>query len=108
MMVAALSCDKQDEYNQFMNKYNKKLSKGGSVIKSYFKRVYGDKYESRLNRFMTGIANKATKASMTGAPDDYCNEIDSAFSELLEMKDNNLAKFTSRKKFSAIHGFNSC
>ena len=108
MMVAGLSCDKQKEYNKFMNKYNNKLSDGGSVIKSYFKRVYGKNYEHRLNKFVTSIANKATKASMTGAPDDYCNEIEQAFKELLNIKDNNLSKFTSRKKFSSIHGLNSC
>ncbi|MDA0780942.1 MAG: hypothetical protein PQ612_01580 [Rickettsiales bacterium] len=108
MMVAALSCEKQKEYNKFMNKYNDKLSKGGNVIKSYFKRIYGDAYESKLSSFVTKIANIATKESMTGAPDDYCNDTEQAFKELLSIEDNNLARFTSRKKFSSFHGFPSC
>jgi hypothetical protein len=108
MMVAALSCNKQKEYNKFMNKYKKEIVGGSNEIKTYFKRAYGKNYEYRLNMFMTQIANKATKASMTGAPDEYCEQIDSAFKELLNIDDNRLSKFKSRKKYSSIHGFNSC
>ena len=108
MMVAALSCDMQNEYNQFMDKYKKKISQGSSAIKSYFKRIYGESSDRRLNTFMTRIANNATKESMTGAPDDYCNETGAAFKELLNSKTNNLADFKSRDKYSSIHGFNSC
>jgi len=108
MMVAALSCDQQKQYNKFMNKYGKLLSNGSGNVRSYFKRVYGKNYESKMNSFVTGLANKATNLSMSGEPESYCNESQTAFEELLKIKNNEISKFTERKKYSSLHGVNAC
>lgn len=108
MMVAALSCNQQTQYNKFIKKYRKEISSGGGHIKSYFKRTYGNKYEGKLNNFMTKLANKATKSSMVLDSDKYCEETSIALDNLLSIKDNQISKFKQRNKYSSIHGVTSC
>jgi hypothetical protein len=108
MMVAALSCNQQSQYNKFIKKYKKEVSNGGVQIKSYFKRTYGNKYESKLNNFMTKLANKATKSSMVSDSDTYCEESSAALNNLLSIKDNQISKFKHRKQYSSIHGVSAC
>lgn len=108
MMVAALSCNQQSQYNKFIKKYKKEVSNGGAQVKSYFKRTYGAKYESRLNNFMTTLANKATKNSMITNADVYCGATSAALDNLLSIEDNQISKFKQRGEYSAIHGVNSC
>ncbi len=108
MMVAALSCDQQKNYNKFMSKYQDRLIDGGDEIKSYFKRTYGFGYEQELNRFVTNLANKATERSMKKNASTYCQQMDAMFKNLLSLEEEMLADFVEEKHFANMHGVNSC
>ncbi|MDB2414233.1 hypothetical protein N9W34_00500 [Rickettsiales bacterium] len=108
MMVAALSCDQQKNYNRFMIKYKNNLITGSEDIKSYFKRKYGFSYERELNRFVTDLANKATQFSMNKNSDTYCQQVSAMFKDLIDMEENMLGGYIEKQHLASLHGVNSC
>ena len=57
MMVAALTCKRKDEYNHFVRKFQRELVARGEGLKTLFKRLHGGKSETRLNGFVTRLAD---------------------------------------------------
>lgn len=108
MMVAALSCDQQGQYNKFIRKYQDNFVEGSEEIKSYFRRTYGSGYEVELNRFITRLANEATKSSMRSDADVYCEQTAAIFDELFTLREDRLDEFAQQQHVSVLHGVNSC
>jgi uncharacterized protein YccT (UPF0319 family) len=108
LMVAALSCDQQDDYNRFMRLYQQDLTSGGDIITTYFKRQYGSGYKAALNNFITTMANKATTLSMNTHPDSYCRHTKQTFATLLSLKKEGVARFAAGSEYSSLHGLKSC
>jgi len=107
MMVAALSCNQHSQYNQFIRNYKSDIASGGKDIKSYFERAYGSKYEYELNKFITNLANRATKLSMEDDPDEYCDHTLAIFNSLNSSKVD-LEEFLEQEKYATLHGVNAC
>lgn len=108
LMVAALSCNQQAEYNQLLKKYNNLFSESGNNIKTYFRKQYGSGSEKELNRFITHLANNASQGSMAGDPEKYCDETRKVFATLISLRQDKFAEFADQKAYSAMHGIKSC
>lgn len=94
LMVAALSCGYQQQYNQFVTKFQGDLAKNGSALTSYFSRQYGGSAKSQLNSYVTRLANDASRVSM-GNRRDFCQQASAAFQTLQSTPTGQLAAFTA-------------
>ncbi len=63
LMVAALTCDVRDQYNAFVTRYRPALAGHGRNVKGYFRRAYGPASVGHLDRYVTGLANRASMLS---------------------------------------------
>lgn len=73
LMVAALSCGRQEyrnKYNAFVVRYRPALRRNGRILKTIFKRNYGNKGKRRLDRYVTELANDVSVRSMERA--EFC------------------------------------
>lgn len=86
LMVAALSCNQRNSYNQFVRKYNMDLAHNGRMLRSYFQRNYGGAAEYHMNRFVTGLANAHSSGSLKATEMEYCGRINELFSRSLSSK----------------------
>jgi menaquinone-dependent protoporphyrinogen IX oxidase len=107
LMVAALSCGQQSDYNRFVKKYQTTLSSGGKAIKKYFHRIYGKNAESHLNKFITNLANQASKGSINGDDITYCDQTKDVFKKLLRLGTEGVSKF-AQKEYTSLHGIRAC
>lgn len=108
MMVGALSCNQQKEYNAVLKQHHHVFSESGNMMRSYFRRVYGDSSKGELNRFMTRLANRMQKQSMEGKVDTYCAQVAETFHTLLGPKGVNLTRFIEQHGLSSLHGLKRC
>lgn len=75
LMVAALSCGKQKEYNAFVRSHKSELQEHGRIFQSYFTRTHGAKGESAMNRYVTQLANQFAKQSAKSGVSAFCKEV---------------------------------
>lgn len=68
LMVAALTCGARDQYNAFVTRYRPALAGHGRKMKNYFRRAYGPESGRRLDRYVTGLANRASMLSTLDRP----------------------------------------
>lgn len=108
MMVAALSCDQKKQYNKFIRKHQDYIVDSSEELKSYFKRKHGSGYEKELNRFITKLANEATKKSMSDDSDAYCVQTARTFQKLYYLNHGQLQNFAKQPRFAALHGMDLC
>ncbi len=82
LMVAALSCNVHDRYNDFVSRYRPALAGHGQNLIRFFRRAYGPASSRRIDRYVTGLANQASMLSATDRP-GFCAESDRVFDQLL-------------------------
>jgi len=70
LQVAALECANvagasyNDEYGNFIARFQDRLKTNATVLKSHFQRVYGGDWGRQLDIFVTKVANEASDRSM--------------------------------------------
>jgi len=107
LMVAALSCQQHQEYNQFISSFQPMLKDNGKTLKILFRKTHGAGSKRALNTFVTGLANKASMASMK-AWDGYCASTSALFKEALAAPSKDMATVASRPWMADRHGFRRC
>ena len=83
LMVAALTCGSQPQYNAFVTKFQNHLSAQGRLLRAMFRQRYGRASEDHLNAFVTRLANQESRRSSAGRT-DYCVEASQLFHQLLD------------------------
>lgn len=106
-MVAALSCQQHQEYNQFISTFQPMLKDNGKALKALFRKTHGASAKRALNTFVTGLANKASMASMK-AWNGYCASTSALFQEALATPSKNMHSVASRPWMAERHGFRVC
>ncbi|MGE4065057.1 MAG: hypothetical protein AB7E79_16955 [Rhodospirillaceae bacterium] len=71
LMVAALSCNQRDAYNNFVETFRPPLADAGAGLISYFQRTGGG--QTALNRHITELANVAGLYRAED-PEGFCQE----------------------------------
>ena len=107
LMVSALSCNEQSRYNAFVTKYKADLGKHGAALRQYFGKAYGRAGRSRLNRFVTDLANNSSNYSLEHIG-LYCKETGKEFEELLASNETSVARYAASLPHSNIHGVKAC
>jgi hypothetical protein len=100
LMVAALSCretmqgrDLPAQYNAFMRKHGEGLVNNSRLIQRYFAAQYGSHWGQKLDAFITGLANDASKRSMDSPV--FCDEAVTVFQDALKIAPPDLALWSS-------------
>jgi len=108
LMVAAISCHQQAEYNGFVKRYQAQLVNRGKSLQSYFSRAYGGSGTNKLNRFVTQVANDSSQQSLNIPSQEFCAQAAQVFSRLEGMKPAQLSSVTSEPQFALRHGIEPC
>lgn len=82
LMVAALSCSAQNDYNRFVRLYKPHLADHAGSLRQWFRKLHGKGYRREINRFVTLLANDASMRSI-GDRGAFCAASQDAFSALL-------------------------
>jgi hypothetical protein len=107
LMVAALSCDERQRYNNFVNSYQSVLTDRGQALQSLFKRAHGAQGMTRMNAFITKIANDSSQ-QVREKGDEYCVYAGELFDEVLASSPTELNRVTSKPWIAGRHGFRPC
>lgn len=108
LMVAALTCGNQKDYNKFMTKFRNHFASQSKSLKGYFKRNYNGKAKEELTGFMTALANESSRRSLNTNYDSFCKKTKSLFNEALSSKPAKLHKVSESRKISSLHGIEAC
>lgn len=107
LMVAALSCRAESQYNAFVGKFQSDLVPQGLALRAFFARIYGTGAEHELTSFVTALANERSAESLSRWP-GYCREAQGLFAEALALEPGHLAEFALAQPFGREHGFAAC
>jgi len=108
LMVAALSCNMQNQYNSFIQRFRSQISSHEELVKSYFSRIYKKNSDSRLNNFITHLANESSKRSLIVSSQQFCKQSSYLFNTLLTMPEQNISQISSEKQFVSLHNVPKC
>jgi hypothetical protein len=107
LMIAALSCNQNKAYNRFIKAHDDILSRSGNRISAFFEKEYGSNAKTHLNKFITHLANDASKASMS-SDDDFCQVSADLFSDLRHSDQEELLDIALSDNYASIHGIQNC
>lgn len=106
LMVAALSCGERQKYNDFVNTYQRVLTDRGVALQGLFKRVHGAQGATRMNAFITKLANDASQNVRTR--DDYCVFASELFDEAMAATPAHFNQFIDKPWIMSRHGYMPC
>lgn len=81
LVVASLNCGTVEDYNTFVVKYRPALQRHGDALIDYFGRAYGKGGTDKLNRYVTLLANEASRLSLEDR-DAYCARAAGIYGEI--------------------------
>jgi hypothetical protein len=107
LMVAALSCDEKQRYNTFVSTYRDVLVDRGQALQALFRRAHGAKANTRLNAFITKLANDASQ-QVRSKGDGYCVFAGGLFEEAIAASPRELNRIANKDWIADRHGFRPC
>ena len=108
LMVAALSCNQQDLYNEYILKFRSLLERQGQDMTSYFKRVYSSNANAEMNRFITNLANASSRQSLRVDDSVFCLTSASMFETILSNDPQSLLLLAGQWPIEGLHGIGVC
>lgn len=108
LMVAALACGQQQEYNAFVTRFEPLLVERGRKMRNYFTRNYGGSAERALNRFVTRIANDAAQRGLQTEETEYCENTRQQFDQILSSSSHQIDAQLIQANFQTSHGIKNC
>jgi hypothetical protein len=108
LMMAALTCGQQDEYNMFVQRHQRTLSDAHQRIASHFGRMYGSAGEEQLDRYITDLANAQSQDGMRQGS-SFCHHMKPFFQEAMALRDaREITRFTTEKNVTNPYSFAAC
>lgn len=108
LMVSALVCGRRDDYNDFVTRFRGKLATQATLMRHHFERQYGRRGEVQMDRFVTRLANEASRASNADRA-LYCRATGSLFDGLRGVAGESAFEVMLREPLlAARHGVPAC
>ncbi|ONG58985.1 hypothetical protein BKE38_00660 [Pseudoroseomonas deserti] len=82
LMVAALSCDRHDQYNAFVTRYQKELGTAYRSVAGHFRRVHGGNGQRQLDIYITSLANAQSQEGIRQGS-FFCQNVAPLFQQAL-------------------------
>ncbi len=94
LMFAGLSCNGRNHYNHFVNNYRPELKEYADALRGYFQRVYGRSGETKMNQFITRLANQSSTRSIKRGTEAFCANARAWFEDVGQEKDLRQVAYT--------------
>lgn len=79
LMMAGLSCNGKRHYSNFVRKNQRELKEYAQSMRGYFVRNFGGNAESKMDEFVTALANESSKKSMQTGQKSFCSNANNLF-----------------------------
>lgn len=96
LMVTALNCQKQSNYNDFVRRHMRDLNAADRVVDGYFRRAHGGAGRTRLDQYNTLLANDHSQDG-TRAGSFFCRDADPLFQQVMALQPGQLSKFSAER-----------
>ena len=107
LMVAALSCDAIQLYNNFVTTYQKDLQASDHALQNFFRRLNGRTGTEDYHAFKTRLANASSMQSI-GDITGYCASAKEMFEAALNSAKSTLTVFVSNQTTAVDDAFAPC
>ena len=107
LMVAALSCNAIQVYNDFVRAYQKELQASDRALQNFFRRLNGATGTADYHAFKTRLANSSSMQSIGDMP-SYCAGAKETFDTALNGDKKNLEVFVSAQTTSVDNAYEPC
>ncbi|WP_237182107.1 hypothetical protein [Roseomonas marmotae] len=95
LMVAALACNKSDQYNAFVRRYQRDLGEVYKSVTAHFKRVHGNAQgQKQLDVFMTHLANAQSQDGIDQGS-FFCQNVAPLFTQAMSPQQAGVATLAS-------------
>ena len=94
LMVAGLKCS-AEQWNSFTRQFKTTIKRDADRLQSLFRKTYGSAGATRMNSFVTQLANDASQRSNKSAEADYCRQEDELFRQVLALTGTDLEAFAA-------------
>lgn len=88
LMVLTMSCQRDNDYNAFVRRYQTELRSNEAEISSYFKKAYGRRAQQEHDAYMTALANAQSDLG-TKLGSDFCPRNTALFGEVMALPSGN-------------------
>src|SRR5438105_5870941 len=107
LMVAALSCDATQLYNNFVRAYQTELQASDRNLQNFFRRLNGKSGTEDYHAFKTKLANASSMQSI-GDITGYCASAKQMFEEALNSNRLTLTAFVTTKETPVDNSYEPC
>lgn len=107
LMVAALACQNQANYNAFVRKFRIQLVEQGRSLRKMFERQHGKAASRHLNALVTRLANEASQRSMAKRA-GFCQEANLLFAEAMQIEPTSFQELVEKPAIQGRHGVPLC
>ena len=99
LMVAGLKCS-AEQWNSFTRQFKTTIKSNADRLQSLFHKTYGKAGATRMNAFVTQLANDASQRSNSAAEVDYCRQQDELFRKVLALTASELEQFSASRSIA--------
>lgn len=99
LMVTAITCSQQDQYNQFVQRFRTDLVTHERNLHGYFARVFGGRAQREHDDYITSLANTLSESGIQQGT-LFCQQNTGIFTEVLALtKGSDLPAYAASKAF---------
>ncbi len=104
LMVAALSCRQDSQYNSFIERNRPQLVAHDKELMAWFRRTYGGQGVRRFDDFITSLANAQSQEGIRQGT-SFCGNMTPFFTEISTVRSGDaMVALASSKEFGAPRG----
>jgi hypothetical protein len=108
LMVTALTCSRQDRYNDFVHRFQKDLMAQERALHAYFARVFGGRGQQAHDDYITNLANAQSENGIRQGS-LFCQRNAGIFEEVMALPNGvDLAGYASGKSITQPVELVSC
>ncbi len=97
LMVTAITCNQQDRYNDFVQRFKRDLMTHERALQGYFSRAFGGRGQHEHDDYITSLANTLSESGIQQGT-LFCQRNIGLFTEVLALtKDGDLPTYAASK-----------
>ena len=97
LMVTAITCNQQDRYNDFVQRFKRNLMTHERALQAYFSRSFGGRGQNEHDGYITSLANTLSESGIQQGT-LFCQKNVGLFTEVLTLaKDADLPAYAASK-----------
>lgn len=100
LMVTALTCNEQDRYNDFVQRFRTDLMRHERALHAYFARAFGGRAQSEHDNYITSLANAQSEQGIQQGT-LFCQQNVGLFTEVMALtKGTDLPAYAASKQLT--------